>query len=59
MQQTVLIIDDEKKLCGLLARIIELEGYKALQAYTGKEGLKILAERKRTGCTKRCKAARH
>jgi DNA-binding NtrC family response regulator len=43
MQQTVLIIDDEKKLCGLLARIIELEGYKALQAYTGKEGLKILA----------------
>jgi len=42
-QQTVLIIDDEKKLCGLLARIIELEGYKALQAYTGKEGLKILA----------------
>ena len=43
MQQTVLIIDDEKKLCGLLARIIELEGYKALQAYTGKEGLRILA----------------
>lgn len=43
MQPTVLIIDDEKKLCGLLARIIELEGYKALQAYTAKEGLKILA----------------
>jgi two-component system, NtrC family, response regulator len=38
----VLIIDDEKKLCSLLARIIELEGFKVFQAYTGKEGLKIL-----------------
>jgi two-component system NtrC family response regulator len=42
MQDTVLIIDDEKKLCGLLARIIELEGFKVFQAFTGKEGLKIL-----------------
>jgi two-component system NtrC family response regulator len=42
MQSTILIIDDEKKLCGLLARIIELEGYRVLQAYTGKEGLKLL-----------------
>jgi two-component system NtrC family response regulator len=42
IQDTVLIIDDEKKLCGLLARIIELEGFKVFQAYTGKEGLKIL-----------------
>jgi two-component system, NtrC family, response regulator len=44
MAQTVLIIDDEKKLCDLLARIIGLEGYKVFQAYTGKEGLKILAQ---------------
>ncbi|WEK17546.1 MAG: sigma-54 dependent transcriptional regulator [Candidatus Pedobacter colombiensis] len=43
MQYTVLIIDDEKKICSLLARIIELEGFKVLQANTGKEGLKILA----------------
>lgn len=42
MQDTVLIIDDEKKLCSLLARIIELEGFKVFQANTGKEGLKIL-----------------
>jgi DNA-binding NtrC family response regulator len=42
MQTAVLIIDDEVKLCGLIARIIELEGYKAFQANTGKEGLKIL-----------------
>ncbi|MEQ7801469.1 sigma-54 dependent transcriptional regulator [Pedobacter sp. ASV1-7] len=43
MQYTVLIIDDEKKICSLLARIIELEGFKVFQAATGKEGLKILA----------------
>ena len=38
----VLIIDDEKKICSLLSRIIELEGFKTLQANTGKEGLKLL-----------------
>lgn len=43
MTATVLIIDDEKKLSNLLSRIIELEGYRVLQAHTGKEGLKILA----------------
>lgn len=42
MLNTVLIIDDEKKLCNLLARIIALEGFAVLQAFTGKEGLKIL-----------------
>ena len=43
MEYTVLIIDDEKKLCALLARIIELEGFRVFQANTGKEGLKILS----------------
>ena len=42
MQDTVLIIDDEKKICSLLARIIELEGFRVFQANTGKDGLKIL-----------------
>lgn len=42
MEDNVLIIDDEKKICSLLARIIELEGFKVFQALTGKEGLKIL-----------------
>ncbi|WP_152542372.1 response regulator [Pedobacter sp. V48] len=42
MQDTVLIIDDEKKLCNLMARVIELESFKVFQAYTGKDGLKIL-----------------
>lgn len=42
MQDKVLIIDDEKKICSLLSRIIELEGFKVFQANTSKEGLKIL-----------------
>jgi two-component system NtrC family response regulator len=44
MKTTVLIIDDEKKLSGLLSRIIELEGFRVLQAATGKEGLKTLEQ---------------
>lgn len=39
----MLIIDDEQTLRGLLARIIQLEGYTVLQATTIKEGLKILS----------------
>src|SRR5476651_181213 len=44
MRSTVLIIDDEVKLCNLLARIIGLEGYTVFQAHTGKDGLKVLAQ---------------
>jgi len=44
MENVVLIIDDEIKIRSLLARIIELEGYKVLQAATAKEGLKLLKE---------------
>lgn len=42
MQNSVLIIDDEKKLCNLLARILELEGFNVFRANTGKEGLQLL-----------------
>lgn len=45
MPVTVLIIDDEVKLAGLISRIIELEGYKTIQAHTAKEGLARLADR--------------
>lgn len=38
----VLIIDDEDKLRGLLARIIGLEGYTTFEAANGKAGLKLL-----------------
>lgn len=39
---SVLIIDDEKKLNDLLSRILSLEGFNVLQAYTAKEGLSIM-----------------
>ena len=42
MEDRILIIDDEKKINNLLTRIISLEGFKVFQAFTGKEGLKIL-----------------
>jgi two-component system NtrC family response regulator len=44
MQTTILIIDDEKKLNDLLSRIIGLEGFRVLQAYTGKDGMKLLEQ---------------
>lgn len=44
MQNTILIIDDEKKLNDLLSRIISLEGFRVLQAYNGKDGLKLLQQ---------------
>lgn len=44
MQTSVLIIDDEAKLAGLLSRIIELEGYKTFKAGSAKEGLKLLMQ---------------
>jgi two-component system NtrC family response regulator len=42
MNGLILIIDDEKKICSLLSRIIELEGFNTLHANTGKEGIKLL-----------------
>jgi two-component system NtrC family response regulator len=41
--RSILIIDDEQTLRGLLARIIQLEGYTVFQATTIKEGLKLLS----------------
>ena len=42
MKGTVLIIDDEDKLRGLLSRIISLEGFQVLEAGDGKTGMKVL-----------------
>jgi two-component system NtrC family response regulator len=44
MQATILIIDDEKKLNDLLSRIIGLEGFRVIQAYNGKDGIKLLEQ---------------
>jgi DNA-binding NtrC family response regulator len=40
--RTVLIIDDEENLRSLMARVIELEGFKVIQAKDIKQGLKAL-----------------
>lgn len=42
MKATILIIDDEIKLRGLLSRIISLEGFTVLEAGDAKCGLKLL-----------------
>ena len=42
MQSTVLIVEDEQKLRGLLARVIEVEGFHVLQAPSAKVGLKLV-----------------
>lgn len=38
----VLIIDDEQGLAALIARILELEGFRMFKTYTAKDGLKAL-----------------
>ena len=46
MKGTVLIIDDEEKLRGLLSRIISLEGFTVLEAGDAQCGLKLLDKEK-------------
>ena len=43
--KTVLIIDDEEKLRGLLARIIKAEGFAVVEAANLKDGCKQLANK--------------
>ncbi len=40
--KTVLIIEDEVELRNFASRVLELEGYRVLQAKDGGEGLKLL-----------------
>jgi len=40
--RTLLLIDDEENLRSLMARVVELEGYRVLQARDAKHGLKLL-----------------
>jgi two-component system, NtrC family, response regulator len=44
MQGTILIIDDEEKLRGLLAKIVSLEGFKVAESANAKTGLKKLEQ---------------
>jgi DNA-binding response OmpR family regulator len=40
--KTILVIEDEKDIRNLILRILELEGYRALEAGDGKTGLEII-----------------
>lgn len=42
VEKSVLVIDDEDKLRGLISRILGLEGYRIFEAASAKAGLKIL-----------------
>jgi two-component system, NtrC family, response regulator len=42
MPSTILVLEDENKFRGLLSRIIEVEGYRVLQAPSARVGLKLL-----------------
>lgn len=42
--RTILLIDDEENLRTLMARVIELEGYKVIQAKETKQGLRLLEQ---------------
>lgn len=44
--KTILAIDDEEHILDLIAYNLEAEGYQALRAETGEEGLAILAKKK-------------
>lgn len=45
MDKTILIVDDDKKLNGLLEDIFESEGYSVITAYDGEEAIKIMEAR--------------
>ena len=44
MATGILIIEDEKDIRDFAARVLELEGYKVLQAVNGSEGLRMLRQ---------------
>ena len=45
MNNTILIVDDDKRLNGLLEDIFITEGYRVISAYDGEQALRILEER--------------
>ena len=39
---SVLVIEDEKSICDFISRTLELNGYKVMTAFTGKDGLQAI-----------------
>jgi CheY-like chemotaxis protein len=42
--KTILLIDDDELLCDLFTSLLELEGYRVVQATNGEDGLKKLSK---------------
>jgi len=42
--RAVLVIEDEPEVCNFASRVLELEGYRVLQAKNGDEGLRLVRE---------------
>ena len=43
MERTLLLVDDEENIVAALTRLLRGSGYRILRAYSGKEGLELLA----------------
>lgn len=43
-RKTILVIEDEPEVCNFASRVLELEGYRVLQAVDGEEGIRLLKE---------------
>ena len=43
-KENILIIEDEKEIADLIEIYLVNEGYEVYKAYSGEEGLKVLAE---------------
>ena len=48
-QQTILIVDDDREIVRVIAKILELEGYRTLKAYDGLEALDMLVSNQVAG----------
>ncbi len=48
MPQTVLIVDDEKRLVSLVESYLTQEGYRVATAYNGKEALAVAEKESQT-----------
>lgn len=46
MVKTVMIVDDAKDTVGMVKKLLESEGYGTMDAYNGKEALKLLKKTK-------------
>jgi len=44
VSEKILVVDDERDICKVLSKILELAGYRVLSAYNGMDALKVVKE---------------